>query len=515
MARFVVPPRGRVAESSESSSVVDESSPVPGASRERRGRALLPPTAVGLAAGIVVMGATTYRGRWFPGSRQGGWFFSFPGLGASGTPKWVAFGAYYGGLVLLGVAWIWFFGVVRRTKVGTASVLAVCALWALPLAVAPPIGSDDAIAYVGAGRLVNKGLDPYEVGIVALGKRDSAVRAASPFWWDSPQPYGPLYVRSAGLASSLGGSSVRVTVLVIRAAGLVCLGLLVFPLTALARRFARPPPVVLAAVLGSPLILVQLVGGAHNEALMLVPLVTGVAVGAAGLAATGARRVALVLTGAALCGVGAAVKIPAFLGAAVLGWLAGASTTWRRLAGAAIATAAAGVVVVAVSAASGLGIGWVHNLDVPEKTATLLSPFTAAGWLVQHLVPQLGSRTDVVDAFRTAGFYIGLAVCAVCIMSSDRLGLPTALGGALLVLALTTPVVWPWYFTWGIVFFAIRAVTRSLQLAVAGVNLMVTPLGPGSLDVNGHPTWGALVLLVVAIATVASVARSVAPVPAD
>jgi hypothetical protein len=85
----------------------------------------------------------------------------------------------------------------------------------------------------------------------------------------------------------------------------------------------------------------------------------------------------------------------------------------------------------------------------------------------------------------------------------------------LLVLALTTPVVWPWYFTWGIVFFAIRAVTRSLQLAVAGVNLMVTPLGPGSLDVNGHPTWGALVLLVVAIATVASVARSVAPVPAD
>ena len=63
MARFVVPPRGRVAESSESSSVVDESSPAPRATREGAGRPLLPPAALGLAAGIVVMGAMTYRGR--------------------------------------------------------------------------------------------------------------------------------------------------------------------------------------------------------------------------------------------------------------------------------------------------------------------------------------------------------------------------------------------------------------------------------------------------------------------
>jgi len=41
--------------------------------------------------------------------------------------------------------------------------------------------------------------------------------------------------------------------------------------------------VVVAAVLCSPLVLVHLVGGAHNETFMLLPLVGGMALGAAGL----------------------------------------------------------------------------------------------------------------------------------------------------------------------------------------------------------------------------------------
>ncbi len=92
-------------------------------------------------------------------------------------------------------------------------------------------------------------------------------------------------------------------------------------------------------------------------------------------------------------------------------------------------------------------------------------------------------------------------------MRSDRLRLPTALGAALLVLAFTSPVVWVWYLTWGFVFVALRGVPVWMQVAVVAVNLTVTPLGPGVLDVNGHPTMSALLALVVAAAGVVVAVR--------
>jgi len=458
---------------------------------------------------VIIVGLATYRGRWFPAPWS---WFSFPGLGSPRLAHWQAFGAYYGALVVLGLAWMWMLQVVRaKPRLPAWVVLAVFVLWSIPFLVGPSVSSEDVYAYAGLGQLVERGFDPYEVGVNALGPVP-VVRVSPPFWRDNPSPYGPLYVRVAWLASVATHDSVRGTVVVLRLFGLVCLLLLALPVSALARRSGMPPALALAAVLCSPVVVVELVGAAHNEPFMVLLLATGVAIGLAGLdRRSGARPdphprgggAALVATGVALCGAAASVKLPGLLGAVLLGWLwAGSGTTvLRRLPGLITATVLASAMVVVISLGSGLGLGWVRALDEPQRAYTLLAPFTAVGVVLQQVLVHLGLPSGwVLPVLRPAGTVVGIGLAALLITRADRLGGPLALGLALLALAATTPAVWAWYMVWGFVFVATVAVPRSLQVAVVALNLSLTPLGFGTLDVTGRPTATAGLMTLVMLA---------------
>ncbi len=459
------------------------------------------PALLGRAAAVVIVGLATYRGMWFPAPWSS---FSFPGLGSSRLAHWQAFGGYYGALVVLGLAWMWLLQVVRaRPWFPAWAVLGVFVLWSVPFLVGPSVSSEDVYAYAGLGQMVERGLDPFEVGLNALGPVP-VVQVSPPFWRDNPSPYGPLYVRAAWLASVATHDSVRGTVVVLRLFGLVCLLLLALPVSALARRSGMAPALALAAVLCSPIALVELVGAAHNEPFMVVLLAAGVAVGLAGLDRHGqGRGAALVATGVVLCGMAASVKLPGLLGAVLLGWLwAGPGTAvLRRLPSLMVATALASAVVVVVSLASGLGLGWVRALDEPQRAYTLLAPFTAVGVVVEQVLVHLGMPSGwVLPVLRPAGTIVGIGVAALLIARADRLGGPLALGLALLALAATTPAVWPWYMFWGLVFVATVAMPRSLQVAVVALNLALTPLGFGTLDVTGRPTVTALLTILLYVA---------------
>ena len=88
------------------------------------------------------------------------------------------------------------------------------------------------------------------------------------------------------------------------------LAMALWAIPVLARAAGRDaaPAVVLA--LGSPLVLTTLVGGAHNDALMLGLLLAGLAV---------ARRNAMV-PGIVLCALAGSVKAPALLAVLFLAW---------------------------------------------------------------------------------------------------------------------------------------------------------------------------------------------------
>ncbi|MGI9079806.1 MAG: polyprenol phosphomannose-dependent alpha 1,6 mannosyltransferase MptB [Acidimicrobiales bacterium] len=473
----------------------------------------------------------SYQGLWFPATW---WSSSFPVLGSSRLAHWQANAVYYGSLVVLGLAWLWLLRVVRtKRRFPVWLVLAVFMLWSAPFVAGPSVSSEDVYAYAALGQLVERGFDPYQVGLNALGSAP-VVQITPGFWRDNPTPYGPLYVRVAWLASVVSHDSVRGTVLTLRLFGLACLMLLALPLTSLARRAGTRPSVALTAVLCSPLVLVELVGAAHNEPLMLLLLAAGVAVGLAGIdgplrprpapeageeeasevaevAEVGGpsrgpqgRRLALVAAGVALCGAAATVKLPGLLGAALLGWLwAGPGSSLRRRAPGVIAAAAlATVTVAAISVASGLGLGWIGALNEPSRAYTLLAPFTAVGTVLQQVLIHLGlSGAWVLPFMRPAGMVLGVVVAGLLVMSAERLGATLALGLALLVLGVTTPAVWPWYLVWGVTFVAAVTMPRGLQVAIIALNLALTPLGPGTLDVTNHPNISALSMTLVIIAS--------------
>ena len=461
------------------------------------------PSVVGLVAAVLVVGVATHPGQWFPASVQGRWFFRFPVLGSADLPHRTAFAVYFGGLAVLGLAWMWLLRIVRADEqFPTWLALGVFALWSAPFAVGPPVSSDDAVIYAGVGQLVEQGLDPYRVGVNALGD-EPVVAASSSFWRENPAPYGPLYLRVAWLANVVTSGSFRVTIVVLRLLGLACLALLAFPLAALARRAGTTPAFAVAAVLCSPLVVVQLVGAAHNETLMLLLLAGGVAVGLGGLGDREHRNLARVAAGVVLCGAASAVKVPALLGAGVLGWLwpgRGAALP-RRLAAAAAAAALGAATLVAVSLGTGLGLGWIGSLDGTQKAYTIVAPFTALGVVAEWLLGELGgSAHGTLPFLRWAGFAAGITVAGIVLVRTDRLGPVSALGVALMVLAATSPALWPWYLAWGLVFLGCVTMPLGLQAAVVTSNLVLTPLGPGVLDVNGRPKASALLVTLVLLA---------------
>jgi alpha-1,6-mannosyltransferase len=72
-------------------------------------------------------------------------------------------------------------------------VLAVCA-WSLPLFFAVPIFSRDVYAYVGQGRLMLAGQNPYTTGISAL--ENWFMLGTDPTWAEARTPYGPYFLWS-------------------------------------------------------------------------------------------------------------------------------------------------------------------------------------------------------------------------------------------------------------------------------------------------------------------------------
>ncbi len=195
---------------------------------------------------------------------------------------------------------------VRTRPLVIAGVLAVAAF-----AFMPPVGSGDHLNYAGYGRMAVTGNDPYTTSARDL-PADPVTRAVQD-WRGTPTVYGPIATAQQTFASLVGGASMRLTVFVMSVTNglaFLAVGLLLF-------RTARGDPGrELRAVLlwtANPLLLFELVGGAHNDVL-------AIAFAVAGLIAFGlpdpvlprpgeSRGVVRCLIAGTFIGVGAAIKI--------------------------------------------------------------------------------------------------------------------------------------------------------------------------------------------------------------
>ena len=256
----------------------------------------------------------------------------------------------------------------------------------------------------------------------------------------------------------------------------------------------------------NPLVLLVLLGGAHNDALMLGLLVLGCVLAA--------RRHPL--AGLACCALAAEVKAPALLAVLFIGWAWWGQGQGRRqrLAKTLLAVCLTLAVMAAIGAAVGLGWRWVAALLGAGTVVSWLDPVTAIGLALAHLAHAAGYHGGP-GAFVRGSRAIGLAVAAA--VSLRMLIRPPgpepepvrALGWSIFAFVLLGPVIWPWYYAWAFVFLAVVAQGWTLRVvaalsAIACFATMPTPRllisAPAPDLVVGWLLLGALVIAYVVIA---------------
>jgi hypothetical protein len=204
----------------------------------------------------------------------------------------------------------------RRGLLLAGTVIAV-----LAFTLVPPAGSTDVLSYAVYGRIAALGHDPYVTTPAWLHQLADPVGELAPLAWrHAPTVYGPLATWAQLAASRLGGASMALTVLALKAmTGLAfLLSALMLDRLAGPARDRRVRVHLLWSL--NPLMLWQVVMGGHVDGLGVVLLLAAIlALRRGGLAAG--------LAAGALLAAAAAVKAPFILAGAGLAWAARRSLT--------------------------------------------------------------------------------------------------------------------------------------------------------------------------------------------
>ncbi|MET9676911.1 polyprenol phosphomannose-dependent alpha 1,6 mannosyltransferase MptB [Streptomyces sp. NPDC006482] len=395
----------------------------------------------------------------------------------------------YLGLTLLVAAW-WRYGVLLARGVRDG-VLGTLALWTAPLLLAPPLYSADVYSYVAQGAMVLEGHDVYGGGPSVLGPGDLGADAAASVgghWTDTPAPYGPVFLLLAEVVVKVTGGAVVPAVLGMRLIALGALALIVWAVRGLGGGpGGRDGALWLAAL--NPLLLIHVVGGMHNDGLMIGLMLSGVL-----LAVRGRWVLGCVLVGLAMM-----VKSPAAVALLFIGVLVA-----RRDGGGARGVVkglvlpglvAAGVAVGATLAA-GTGFGWLRTQSVAGAIHTALSVTSDLGLGLGLLVAD--DPDPVKGVVQKLGLVVAVGVILALAWRSWRGVLDPVLGLGLSLVALValSPMVQPWYLLWGtVVVAAVAWRSRVGQVLVVLSAALVYETAP-----SGRTPWYGFVVAGVVLA---------------
>ncbi|WP_069853992.1 polyprenol phosphomannose-dependent alpha 1,6 mannosyltransferase MptB [Actinoalloteichus hymeniacidonis] len=357
----------------------------------------------------------------------------------------LASGLLYLGLGLLVWAWVRLGREVRIERVGTHGVLATIAGWLLPLLFTPPLFSRDAYSYLAQGNLAAHGIDPYQMGPAALP--GPLADNVSWVWQNTPAPYGPLFILVSMLVVMVTGQHLILGVLLMRLVMVLGLVLLCWALPKLARLLGGRPERALWLAAANPLMLVHLVGGPHNDLLMVGLLAAGVLVCLQG------RHV----WGVALITMAAAMKATAVIALPFMVWVWAArlhGSPQSRFIRAASASLVVSLGVFATcTLVTGVDLGWIGALETSSLIVNWLSVPTAVaqiaeligGWFIDLSLPSLLALTRMLGM--VAFFFVAVWQW----WKARHGGLEAAVYRAtitLFALALLSPATLPWYFSW-------------------------------------------------------------------
>jgi alpha-1,6-mannosyltransferase len=363
------------------------------------------------------------------------------------------------GVGLLALAWVGLWRRLRRhPDSGVHRLWWVVAAWVAPLLFAAPFASQDVWTYGAEGKMVLDGFGGYSSGpLLGHSIWTAGVDAK---WLAHPAPYGPGELDLSAFFVKISGGRPWVAAECWRVMAIVGLLLCAWGLARIVAGAGGDGRTATLAAVANPAILIVLVAGIHNDALML-----GLTVAALAVALSGRRTWGLLL-----CALAVAVKPNALLVVGALAWWTWGSRWRDRTKGAVLAAA----VLVAVLVVSGIGVGggfgWL-KADI----------FSGGADGVWSLGAQLsGAQTGwPITAFEMAGAAIALAFVLGARWPRSWI---VGLGWGFAALAVTVPRAEPWYLTWAVVLIACGGLQRrseriGLVILVAMMAGSILPLG--------------------------------------
>ena len=388
-----------------------------------------------------------------------------------------------------------------------AQVWSIFFSWTLPILVTAPLFTQDIYSYIANGSIVVQCMDPYSAGPVQLLGADDPLARSVPFIWaNSPSPYGPVALGIAAVISIITNDSIVAAVILHRITSLLGVVAAGWAITALAKRCRFHPATALWLGILNPLTILHLIGGIHNESLMLGFVLVGMELVLRGIdkleASTSLSMSTawpgwlLTFLGGTLISAAGMVKVTGFIGLGFAG-MALARFLFRRtsmkqwLSISAAAGYFLSVLILSIGAftlASGIGLGWVTGQGGAATIRSWLSVSTdvgvASGFMGMML--GLGDHTEAILSVTRAAGVLAAAAFMVRMLFATFRGVMHPIGGlgvSTLVLVILFPVVHPWYILWAIFPLAAWANRWFFRYAVviysAVMSFVVLPRGLG------------------------------------
>jgi hypothetical protein len=429
----------------------------------------------GLIGSLLIVGSAPV---WYNAAPS--WRLTVPGVPHPGTSIQAA-SFFVIGLVLLILGWVGLVGRAERAPLSPRgrlwAVVVVGVIWSLPMLFSTPLLSHDSYSYGAQAEMASRGIDPSANGPDVL-RYGYFYRQSDPIWRDAPAPYGPVSVAFGKAIVTVADHDAAATVWGFRALAVLGVALAGVGVASIARRYRQSPAVAVAVGIASPLVLLHLIGGSHNDAIMM-------GLTAVGLAAFLKGRKFL---GIALVILATGVKVPAAGALVFMAW------NWnddpevpisRRIRDTAIVGFSALAGLAALCAAVGIGFGWITALKNTGKIFSTFSVSTKTGFLAADGLNAIGLHvpaTTMVAATRGLGLALAALICIVLLLRSPRMGMVKALGLSMVAVVILSPVVWPWYLAVGFALVAAAGMGKWRPSYVVIIIAASAVVWPSSVD---------------------------------
>ena len=329
--------------------------------------------------------------------------------------------------------------------------------WSVPLLFAVPIYSRDVYAYIGQGRLILAGKDPYVEGISSLD--NWFMLGADPEWAEARTPYGPYFLWIAAAVVKLTNAQPDASVMLFRLAAYAGVALCMVYVPKLARLHNVNGARALWISVANPLFLISFVASAHNDALMV-----GLAVAGVYFAATRHPILGILLVTGSIGIKPITILLLPFVG---LLW-AGKGASWPRrfVIWAATATISFGVLALS-GVVDGLGLGWAWALLDPTPGYTGYSPSGFLGQQVGRIGDFLGlDGGALAGRFRRLLQLAAIGIVLVLMFVGEDRKIVRRMAIAFAALVLLSPIIQPWYILWLLPLLAATGIKDNWQIRV-------------------------------------------------